>query len=364
MESLTDLAPNWSTEGPFVEAGRGVEWISQHRDESFFLFLHISPTHAPYRFPRSWYERVIGDAALRPRIDALRRHAALGGFLPVPEGDRIPEREIARFSQSARYAQEGRVEDELIALIRELYRWEVRVADEAVGMIVAELERLGIFGETVVSVSSDHGEELWDRGSFGHGVDAMHNEVIRTPWILTCPGRIGAGTVVAEDVSQTNVLPTVLDTAGVDIGGVPSSGSVKRLAARDAAAGEELAYEARPVFSDTSRWISVVRAPFKLIAPSRRTRFPTRGERLRHVCRRAKLRWTGRAGAGGLLYDLGRDPGERDNIARRERARTRDLLSAADRYYRTAQAEWPGTGDLTAAEEEQVKRELDRLGYL
>jgi choline-sulfatase len=365
MESLTDLAPNWSTEGPFVETRRAVEWISKHKDESFFLFLHISPTHAPYRFPQGWYERIVGDAALGPRIDALRRHPSLCGFLPVPDGDRIPDDEIARFSQSARYAEEGGIEDALVALIRDLYRQEVRVADEAVGMLAGELERLGIFDATVLSVSSDHGEELWDHGSFGHGAGAMYNEVVRTPWIITYPERIRGGAVVTESVSQTNVLPTILDIAGVDIAGVAPTGSVKRLASREPGRGAGAgAGEATPVFSDTSRWISVVRSPFKMIAPSRRTRFPGRKEKLRHALHRAKLRWTGRGRAGVMLYDLRSDPGERSNIASRETGTVKELLGVADRYYKEAPSEWLAASDLTAAEEEQVRKELDRLGYL
>lgn len=193
----------------------------------------------------------------------------------------------------------------------------------------------------------------------------MHNEVIRTPWILTCPERIPGGAVVAGCVSQTSVLPTILDIAGLDIRGVPSAGSVKGLASRGPGSGVDApSGEAAPVFSDTSRWISVVRTPFKLIAPSRRTRFPSRKEKLRHALRRAKLRWTGRGRAGVMLYDFRADPGERSNIASREKNVVEALLNEADRYYKTAPSGWLGAEYLTAEEEDQVRKELDRLGYL
>ncbi|MBP2681826.1 MAG: hypothetical protein H6Q78_1689 [Candidatus Krumholzibacteriota bacterium] len=360
MESLTDLAPNWSTEGPVVETRRAVEWITAHKDEPFFLFLHISPTHAPYRFPRVWYERIVGDAALRPRIDALRNHPSLGGFLPVPEGDRIPDAEIARFSQSARYAEEGRIEDDLVGLIRDLYRLEVRVVDEAVGTLAGALDRLGIFETTVFSVSADHGEELWDHGSFGHGDEAMYNEVIRTPWIVTYPGGIRPGTVVRECVSQTSVVPTVLDLAGLDVGGVPSTGSMRELVAGPSAGAAGTGDgRASAVFSDTARRIGVVDGRFKLIAPSRRSRFSSRTERAKHALHRAVLR-----GKGVELYDLGRDPAERINLASREKGAVKALEQAADRYYRTVPPEWSAGADLTRAEEEQMRKELDGLGYL
>jgi hypothetical protein len=119
-----------------------------------------------------------------------------------------------------------------------------------------------------------------------------------------------------------------------------------------------------PVFSDTSRWIAVVGGGFKLIAPSRRRRFPTRKERLRHALHRAKIRWASRGGSGVELFDLRSDPGERFNIARREKGVGKELLEAADRYYREKPAHWADASDLTAAEEEQVRKELDGLGYL
>jgi len=65
MESLTTRS-ELVHRGSFVETRRAVDWVSKHKDESFFLFLHISPTHAPYRFPRDWYERIAGDAASGP----------------------------------------------------------------------------------------------------------------------------------------------------------------------------------------------------------------------------------------------------------------------------------------------------------
>jgi hypothetical protein len=117
------------------------------------------------------------------------------------------------------------------------------------------------------------------------------------------------------------------------------------------------------VFSDTARWISVVRGSLKLIAPSRRTRFPDRKEKLRHAFHRAKLRWKGSDRAGVELYDLRADPGERNNVAGRDKGAVSSLLEAVDRYYRAAPPDWVGGTDLTAAEEEQVKKELDSLGY-
>jgi hypothetical protein len=65
-----------------------------------------------------------------------------------------------------------------------------------------------------------------------------------------------------------------------------------------------------------------------------------------------------------MLYDFRSDPGERSNIASREKNVVEALLNEADRYYKTAPSGWLGAEYLTAEEEERVRKELDRLGYL
>jgi choline-sulfatase len=375
MESLTDLAPNWSTEGPVVETRRAAEWIARHKDESFFLFLHISAPHVPYRFPRERYVEVTTAPALRDATELVRNHPVLGGIFPSPEGDRIPEGEIERFNRASREIEHVEMNEALIGAVRDLYRMEVRVVDDVIGILVRELERLGIFESTVLSVSSDHGEELWDHGSFGHGARAMHNEVIRTPWVLTCPDRIGASRVVGESVSQTNLLPTLLDYAGFDLAGVPSAPSARYLVARDARedpmelrSGTSDRIE-KAVFSDTAYRISVVHDGFKLIAPSRRTRFTDRREKLRHFLHRVRAALSGADRRAMELFDLRKDPGERVNLAGREKKKTSALLELIGRYYKEEPqplSGGPGDGgsDLSSSEEEQMRKELDGLGYL
>jgi len=361
MESLTDLAPNWSTEGPFVETRRAVDWVSKHKDESFFLFLHISPTHAPYRSPGIGTS---GSPATRPSAPDRRteKTSIVVRVSPVPDGDRIPDDEIARFSQSARYAEEGGIEEALVALIRDLYRLEVRVADEAVGMLAGELERLGIFDTTVLSVSSDHGEELWDHGSFGHGAGAMYNEVIRTPWILTCPERIPAGTVVTECVSQTNVLRRS------SISRVSMSASRLRRE-REAARLERFRERRRggrsgsgflrhiPLDQRRAGAVQIDRAE-----PAHAFPRPQRKAASRAPSREAPVDGARPGGGYAIRSSIGSRGAE-------QRGDPRDghgegAASGGRPVLQRSALRMLGASDLSAAEEEQVRKELDRLGYL
>ncbi len=365
MESLTDLTANWSTEGPVIETRRAIEWIAAHRDEPFFLYFHISPPHTPYRFPTKYHETVMNTDAWAGRAAALRAHETLGALFPEVEAGRVPDREIERFTREAPRIAGMKIPDDLAETVRDLYRMEVRVVDELIGRLVADLDRLGIFEQTVLSFSSDHGEELWDHGSFGHGASAMHNEVIRTPWILTCPEGVVPRVAVEANVSHTNILPTILDVVGMELDQELRSKSVTGLFGRPAAALDGARDRGgTPVFSDTARWISVVRGNHKLIAPSTRTRFRSRSEKFRYKLSRLKRSIEGKAKHDVALYDLRSDPGERTNLAGREKGVVASLRALAGEYYRQAGPPLPGERSLSRLEEEEIKKELEGLGYL
>jgi arylsulfatase A-like enzyme len=366
MESLRDFTVNWSTEGPEIETRRAIEWVGAHRDEPFFLYFHISPPHTPYRFPSRYYDMVMNSEAWDGKAAALRAHDTLGTLLPDVEGDRIPDREIERFARAAPRIAGLKIPDDLAEIVRDLYRMEVRVVDDLVGRMVAELDRLGIFEQTILSLSSDHGEELWDHGSFGHGASAMHNEVIRTPWILTCPERISPRVGVESNVSHTNILPTILDVAGLELDQDLRSKSVAGLVGQPAISADgSRGRGGTPVYCDTARWISVVRGDYKLIAPSTRSRFRSRAEKLRYRLSRVKRSFEGKAKHDVALYELRSDPGERHNLAGREKGLAASLRGLAGAYYREAgPISLPGEQGMSRTEEEEIKKELEGLGYM
>jgi arylsulfatase A-like enzyme len=106
---------------------------------------------------------------------------------------------------------------EELAYIRALYDGGVAACDHAVGELLAELERLGIAGQTLVVVTADHGEDLGDRkplrpGNHGH---ALYDEQLRVPLILRDPTRSFPVRRVTAQVRLVDVMPTVLDLLGL-----------------------------------------------------------------------------------------------------------------------------------------------------
>ncbi|WP_428262934.1 sulfatase-like hydrolase/transferase [Haliangium sp.] len=163
--------------------------------------------------------------------------------------------------------------------VRALYDGEVRDADAAFAAMLDDLVELGLADRTAVVLVGDHGEELWERGGFGHG-SHLHQEVLRVPLILAWTG-VSPGTR-ADPVSLVDLVPTVLDLAGTPADPLLPGRSLL------APPGPDDLLPA-PVFSHLpGRARAVIAGSYKLVVPLR-----------------------GRP----ALYDLGADPGERQDLA-------------------------------------------------
>jgi arylsulfatase A-like enzyme len=95
-----------------------------------------------------------------------------------------------------------------------LYDGEIRYTDEHIGRLLDVLRGLGVYDDTVVVVTSDHGEEFFEHGAKGHA-KTLYDEILRVPLVLQYPRRVPAGTVVQDQVRLMDVAPTVLGLAGV-----------------------------------------------------------------------------------------------------------------------------------------------------
>jgi arylsulfatase A-like enzyme len=95
------------------------------------------------------------------------------------------------------------------------YVERLAVADAAVGAFLAALDAAGHRDDTLVVLTSDHGEAFGEHGAMGHGFN-LHEEVLRVPLILRGPG-VPAGRTDPTPVSTTDLAPTLLTAAGVPV---------------------------------------------------------------------------------------------------------------------------------------------------
>jgi choline-sulfatase len=92
----------------------------------------------------------------------------------------------------------------------------IRWTDTQLGLLYAELFRLGMGDRTLVVVVADHGEAFGEHGSEGHARD-VHHEVVSTPFLINFPFKLDPGIQISHPTQNVDVWPTVLDMVGLPL---------------------------------------------------------------------------------------------------------------------------------------------------
>ena len=168
---------------------RALRWLDGAAPESFFVFIHLFDVHSDYdpseRFLKMFEEPYAGD------VDGSGKT-----LYKVRDGElALSEEDLRR----------------LIAL----YDAGIRELDHNIGLFLGALESRGLLGDTIVIVTSDHGEEFLDHGGVLHG-QTLYDELIRIPLIMAGPG-VPEGNLVEKQVQAIDIMPTILDLCDVRI---------------------------------------------------------------------------------------------------------------------------------------------------
>jgi arylsulfatase A-like enzyme len=148
-------------------------WLRNQPPRPFFLFVHTYQVHSPYDPPPPYDRLFEGDGLAGHDDPRVRRH-------------------------------------------RDNYDREIRMVDDQLKGFFADLSQLGLERDTMVVVTSDHGEEFGEHGVLGHG-SHLFEEVMHVPLIVRAPGRVAAGRRIPGVVSLIDLYPTLLEFAGVPV---------------------------------------------------------------------------------------------------------------------------------------------------
>ena len=283
----------------------------------FFLFVHTYAPHQPYHAP----------VRFRTRWAAGER---IGFAWPAA---RVPITEYNRFRVGPLFPPSN----EDIATFRDLYDGQIAWADSLVARLSQWLDEAGLRRQTLVVVTSDHGEELFERGQFDHG-DTLFEEVTHVPLVFSWPGTLPEGRVVEQTVSLVDVAATVLDLAT----GETSLGTGTSLRPFWES---EVRHEDRPVFAEA---------------------IGHGGEPLQAVWS-GSLKLIRRTRADGIeerCYDLARDPLERIDLAGSGRCDLERLGRLLDEHLERAEAIRQTLGETTGELDEETRDRLRGLGYV
>jgi arylsulfatase A-like enzyme len=346
-------------------ADRALAWLDEHGRERFFLFFHTYEPHFEYRPPHKYLAQVapsldLKEEALKlslavhawnqgrtlsPRqLGVLTRHTFQGGLRRMRfERSEALWATLGHFAENAWRDSPHFGED--LAYIGALYDAEIRFADDVVGRIFAKLEKLGVMEETLIVVTSDHGEGLMDHDEMQHGFH-LYRELLDIPLIIRFPGRAHAGARHPGQVRSIDILPTVLDWIGLPQPATAQGSSLLTLLSDDTQEDQQGSSEWRVAFAE-GLTIEGSEVDLRMIQDGR-----------------WKFLQNSKTG-GESLYDLASDPRElRDVLSKVDPKVVAQLRLILDRVV-AENAERASLFHVTPGRmNEQERRRLEALGYV
>ncbi len=184
---------------------RALNWLDRNGDRPFFMFFHTFEVHGPYRARQPYYDRLQRDGPEPPNgvvrvmdgpvsaADGFRRSH---GFFTLESPEGSDER--------------TRLGEEALPMVSLLYDSQVAYMDAQMARLLAAIEACG---PTTVVFTSDHGENIGERGDAGHG--PLDDANLMVPLIVAFADGRGAGSRVLSQVRSIDIAPTLLDVFGI-----------------------------------------------------------------------------------------------------------------------------------------------------
>jgi len=279
----------------------------------FFLFINYMDAHIPYNA-----EPIPGFLDTDPAQDSVEIQQALFKMV-VGKSSEIPK--------------------EKLQVLTDQYDTAIRHLDAALQNLTAWMKDAGIYDNTLIIITSDHGEFLGEHDMLGH-VYELYQDVLHVPLIVKFPSQ-AEGKIIAEPASSVDIPGMVLDTVSVELA-EKHKGQFKYRVGEHPVIAEcyygdsEAIYDApwaeRFMITQSAYW----QWPWKLIVDSNEVK---------------------------QLYDLEKDPGETDNLNEKEASRSAAMAQKLNDWLQTLPRHTPkleGLPDLNDTEREA----LENLGYL
>ena len=295
-------------------------WLEHSASERpFFLYLHFMDVHAPYD-------------AQRPDHDALL--AAAGSVERTLSDQEVPYNRWQNIEVRPEWATDPMRHE--LSYWRTRYAAGVRAFDRRLSSFIHHLRRTGALASSVLALTSDHGEHLFEHGDWSHGQN-LYEHQLRVPLVVRLPGGRFAGRRVSEVVELVDVMPTLLSLLDV----VPP---------------RELQGRSLVDLLDGSR------APDE---GESRLGFATAVQRRpgRYAVRSATHKLIHDVVSGETtLFDLRSDPGEQHDISASAPDVARQLSNALEAHLEELTARGP-LESIQATLSDEDRRRLEALGY-
>jgi hypothetical protein len=166
-----------------------LEYLDSRPGEKTVIWIHYFDVHWPYGPIDVYGREFLGDA-----VDDLPSPYSYAGLQDLVEEVDNPEDPVAT------------------TVLPGIYRAGVRSFDDKLGNLLNELDSRGLFDPALVVVTSDHGDEFFEHGEFGHG-NNLFDTTVRVPLLIKLPEQ-AAPQRYPDPVSLIDVGPTILESCG------------------------------------------------------------------------------------------------------------------------------------------------------
>ncbi len=189
------------------------KWFQKNRNEKFFMFLHTMRVHAPY-MDFTYAEEVMSKEHIKALSDYLTKAKTnnIGKSIGVPSEDDA----ALIFSELHALKKMGLFN---ARVTKTLYDGGINTTDGFVGRLVEALKRNDLGDNTIVIVTSDHGEEFADRDPekfYDYHGRNLFDEMIRVPLIMLLPEPFPRGKQIVRQVRLIDIMPTVLELLDIE----------------------------------------------------------------------------------------------------------------------------------------------------
>jgi arylsulfatase A-like enzyme len=168
---------------------KGLSFVQPKKDQPWFLYLGLIDTHVTWRAKQPWMDKY--DGGYKGRFATEYGDDGPNGS----DGKGLSEKEHDH--------------------VRALYDSNVSYQDDLLGKLVEKLQGWGIWDQTMLIVTADHGDEQWEDGRVGHG-GSERETLLHVPLLVHYPPLFPTARVV-EGVETIDIVPTLADALGVAV---------------------------------------------------------------------------------------------------------------------------------------------------
>jgi arylsulfatase A-like enzyme len=165
---------------------KGLSFVTK-KERPWFVYLGLIDTHVTWRAKEPWLSRY--DGGYKGRF-------------------------ASEYGDDGPHGSDGKdLSDKEKDHVRALYDSNVSYQDDVLGQLVEKLNTWGIYDQTMIVITADHGDELWEDGRVGHG-GSERETLLHVPLVVHYPPQFPAGKIV-EGVEAIDIVPTLADALGV-----------------------------------------------------------------------------------------------------------------------------------------------------